>query len=165
MSLHQNIVKKIKLGFTYVGDAKLISDGKTWKMYYDDNIEVNKNKNNRVYVIISNDEVKKIGSSSSRYGIKDTLRHYENPGNNGSIRSKGVHDKILNELKQNKKVKFYCKYNESKIEKVNGIYSNEEQEVCSNIINMEKLCLKDYYKIYNNYPEWNMKERNLNWKV
>ena len=59
--------------FQYFGQAILDENKNKWKINYVQNKELLQNKNNRIYLIIVDDEIKKIGSSSAQGGIKDTF--------------------------------------------------------------------------------------------
>ena len=149
--------------FQYFGQAILDENKNKWKINYVQNKELLQNKNNRIYLIIVDDEIKKIGSSSAQGGIKDTFRHYVNPGKCASKRTLGIHSNIKAELEKGRKVKLYCKFNTHRKEIIKGFFSEQEIEVCSNIFHLEKLHLKDFKNIHNCYPVWNLKEKNEKW--
>lgn len=149
--------------FEYFGEAKLDESKNKWNITYVQNNELLKNKNNRIYLIVVDDKITKIGSSSAQGGIKDTFRHYVNPGKCASKRTIGVHLNIKEELKNGRIVKFYCKFNKHRKEIIKGFFSEQEIEVCTNIFHLEKLHLEDFKKIYNCYPIWNLKEKNEKW--
>lgn len=157
--------KALKQKFIYIGKARLSLNPDKWNILYTNNDLIKTNKNNRIYIIVVNDIIKKIGSSCAKGGIKDTFRHYINPGNSASIRTTGINRLILLELKQKNNVEFYCRYNKSKKEIIQGLTSDIEIDVCSNILYTEKLCLRDYYHHFKQFPDWNYKENNKKWNL
>lgn len=157
------LFNKLKQKFIYVGKAKLSLNADKWTILYTNNNLIKTNKNNRIYIIVVNDVIKKIGSSCAKSGIRDTFRHYINPGNSASVRSRGIHQLILKELQQKNRVDFYCRYNKPKKEIIQGLTTNIEINVCSNILHTEKRCLQDYYDHFHRFPDWNYKENNKKW--
>ena len=100
---------------------------------WSDSIDSNLKKDNstRVYIITSNDEIVKIGSSQDKGGIQQTLSIYKTGGISGrpSTRSVGIYLLIKEELEKNKNVSVYLiKQNKVKA-RIIGLIKQEEQEI------------------------------------
>ena len=69
-----------------------------------------KDNTSRIYYIVVNDVIYKIGSSSCNGGIRMTLESYRSCGMSGqpSDRTHGVHVLIREELDKGNKVEMYC---------------------------------------------------------
>ena len=119
----------------------------------------------RVYLIVSDGIIKKIGGSQSRGGIKSTFSFYIS-ANQGrpSIRSFGVMMLIANELKQGKNVEIYMIQSEQVKASVKGLFSDETMNV-SAFKEMESKCINDYKQLVGDYPEWNYQESGKAWSV
>jgi hypothetical protein len=85
----------------YIGDIihkDTKSKGK-WKVEYKCDKETQKQENGRIYFLVINSEIYKIGSSSCEGGIKTTFAFYEGGlGGSPSIRTFGIHLLIQNSL-------------------------------------------------------------------
>lgn len=149
--------------FQYFGEAVLNENKNRWNINYVKDKTILNNKNNRIYLIVVEQEIKKIGSSCAQGGIKDTFRHYVNPGKCASKRTSGIHKNIIQELKKGHTVRFYCKFNTPRKETIRGFFSSKEVDVCSNIFYLEKIHLKDFKTQFGHYPMWNLKEKNEKW--
>jgi len=115
----------------------------------------------RVYLIISNKEIKKIGGSASKGGIKSTMGFYINArtGSPGPVRFI-IHELIKRELENNREVELYMITSPKVKSKICGLFDcNEEIEVAS-FKEMEDKCKKDYYNKEGKYPDWNFQENN-----
>ena len=115
----------------------------------------------RVYLIVSNGEIKKIGGSSSKGGIKSTMSFYVNArsGSPGPVRFI-IHELIKMELDKGNNVELYMITSPKVKSKVCGLLDcNEEVEVAS-FKEMEDRCKQDYYNKENKYPDWNFQENN-----
>ena len=115
----------------------------------------------RVYLIVSNGEIKKIGGSSSKGGIKSTLSFYvgARTGSPGPVRFI-IHELIRRELQNNKQVELYIIISPKVKTKICGLFDcNDEREVAS-FKEMEDRCKEDYYNIEQKYPDWNFQENN-----
>lgn len=112
----------------------------------------------RVYLIVSDQEIKKIGGSASKGGIKATMSFYENAMQGSPGRPRFIiHRLIEEELKKGKKVELYMITSPKVKAKVAGLFGYEEVEVAS-FKEMEDKCKQDYFNKEKKYPEWNFQE-------
>lgn len=158
-------VDEIK-NIVYVGDIipkNTLAKGK-WKLEYKCSKEIKNKENGRIYFIVINNEIYKIGSSSCKGGIKNTFSFYEGGlGGSPSIRTFGIHILIQNELNLGKSIKIYALFNEEIKVIIQGITSCLEKITYPDIKVMEDLCRIDYKKIYGKYPAWNFQENVEEW--
>lgn len=121
----------------------------------------------RVYLIVVDGEIYKIGASNDAGGIKGTLRIYADGGIAGrpSIRSYGVYKLLINEAKAGKRVEFYLIYMENMTLTIKGLfadYSKTNVSISSKIL--EEACIDDYRKVENGkFPVWNLQEAGTDW--
>ena len=126
--------------------------------------DVLKNDAGRVYILTSNDVVKKIGGSVSKGGIKSTMSFYESANcGRPSIRSFGIQQLIFEEILLGKNVEIYMISSEQVSAPVKGLFGTE-QLMISAFKEMEEKCLFDYVAIEGNYPEWNYQESGKPWE-
>ncbi len=112
----------------------------------------------RVYLLVSDGVIKKIGYSQDKGGIKGTLSAYQGGmGGRPSIRTMGIHLLLNEEVKNSKKVEVHMILASSKKMKVKGLFSEEIVDV-SPTIEMETLCKEQYLAKEGKYPEWNIQE-------
>lgn len=139
------------------------SKGK-WKLEYSCDKETQKKENGRIYFIVINDEIYKIGSSSCEGGIKTTFAFYEGGlGGSPSIRTFGIHLLIQKELDAGNSIKIYALFIEPIKIEISGIYSTKEVVTYPDIKVLEDLCREDYKMIYDKYPRWNFQENAEKW--
>jgi hypothetical protein len=135
-----------------------------WKLNYTCDKKTQTKENGRVYFIVVNDEIYKIGQSSCKGGIKSTFNFYQGGlGGSPSLRSFGIHMLIQNNLEFGNKIEIYALFNEAISIKVNGISSIVTKDVFPDVKEMEDLCREDYKKIYSTYPPWNFQENGEEW--
>ena len=121
----------------------------------------------RVYLIVVDDEIMKIGCSEDKGGIKGTLYIYQTGGIKGrpSTRSVGIWHFLLQTIQQNKKIEFYMIHQPNVTAKVKGLLG--EKEINNAILSaktLEDQCLQDYRSHENgNYPKWNVQEQAGDW--
>lgn len=135
---------------------------KLWKIHWLYPKSEIKKDNARIYFIVVNDQIMKIGASESKGGIVSTFSFYENSlRGSPSLRSFGVHYLITNELMDNNKVQISCKwYDKVKLETpILGLLTNKINYVYPSIKQIEKLHINEFYDIYGFYPEWNFQEQ------
>ena len=114
----------------------------------------------RVYLIVSDKEIKKIGGSASKGGIKATMSFYVNAMQGSPGRPRFIiHRLIEEELLQNKEVELYMITSPRVMAKVAGLFDYEEVEVAS-FKEMEDKCKNDYFAKEGRYPDWNFQENN-----
>lgn len=118
----------------------------------------------RIYLIVSNGEIKKIGGSECKGGIINTMSFYQGGMQGGpSIRTFGIHILIKEELEKGNKVEIYMITSKKAKMKVKGLFSEEEMEV-SAFRDMENKCKQDYISIEGELPPWNFQERGEVWR-
>ena len=119
----------------------------------------------RVYILVSNGIVKKIGGSVSKGGIKSTMSFYES-GNCGrpSIRSFGINTLIFDEIViHNHVVEIYMINSQMVQAPVTGLFGSSLMDI-SAFKEMEEKCVSDYVACEGNYPEWNYQEQGKAWE-
>jgi hypothetical protein len=120
----------------------------------------------RVYLIVVNKVITKIGSSQSEGGIKNTLSIYRDGGILGrpSIRSFGIWYFLYNTMLKGSKIEFYMIYQEDFKKDVKGlfkVYIIDDANISCKIL--ENLCLTDYLSVERAYPLWNIQEKGYDW--
>ena len=123
-----------------------------------------KNNAGRVYLLVVDGEIKKIGGSVGKGGIKSTMSFYVS-GNTGrpSIRSFGINTLIFESLNSGKLVEIYIIQSEQVLAPVKGLFGTEESLV-SAFKEMEDKCVSDYVKFTGSYPDWNYQEQAKPWE-
>jgi len=121
-------------------------------------------KDSRVYIFTSNGEIKKIGGSSSKNGIKSTISFYTS-ANTGkpSLSRFATMMEIIKEIEKGKKVEIFIKFIENVTVKIEGLYSKKIIEANISHIDLENICKNDFYEIEKKYPEWNKQENHEKW--
>tara|TARA_E500000178_G_C16838732_1_gene669547 strand:- start:320 stop:865 length:546 start_codon:yes stop_codon:yes gene_type:complete len=132
------------------------------KIKYLDEGEIDQNilndSSGRVYLIVSNQEIMKIGGSMSKGGIKATLSFYISAMQGGpSQRSWCIHLLIEKELRKNNKVECWMIKNEKVDAQISGLKTTLTQKVAA-FKESEDLCKKEYKEINNKFPPWNFQE-------
>lgn len=112
----------------------------------------------RVYLIVQNGIIKKIGGSASNGGIKTTMNFYVSAmtGSPGAPRFI-VHLLIEKALKEKSKVELYMITSPKTLAKVSGLFGYKKVPVAS-FKEMENLCKSDYFSREKRYPDWNFQE-------
>lgn len=150
----------------YIGDIveKTTTSKGKWKLDYKCDKIIQKKENGRIYFIIVDGEIYKIGSSECKGGIKTTFAFYEGGlGGSPSIRTFGIHLLIQELLNSGKKIQIYALFNEPIKVEIIGLLSTIEKITYPQIKEMEDLCRVDYKKIYGKYPKWNFQENAEEW--
>ena len=122
----------------------------------------------RVYFIVVDDEIYKIGGSQDNNGMKGTLNISQTGGVNGrpSIRSYGIYKLLYKTLKSNKRIDFYMMYMPNFVAEIKGLFGTKEINNASLSFKfLELSCLEDYKKIEGKYPAWNFQENHEPWDV
>ena len=153
---------------TKIATAKLVNDNpkKKWKLDW----EVSKSlleKEGRVYLITSDDEIVKIGGSTDAGGIKGTLEWYENKAlsANPSTRTYGIHILIEEELRKGRVIRFHCIWAKKIVTPIKGLFGEREIETTADFKTMEKECGNDYISVMNGLPKWNFQEAGKKWPI
>lgn len=123
----------------------------------------------RVYIIVVNGEIKKIGGYQDAGGIKGTLQIYQDGGIKGrpSIRSFGVWYFLYHTILTGAKIEFYMIYQENFVKKVKGLFKLHTIKNASISYKfIEQCCIADYLgKSGGKYPEWNVQEQGADWPM
>ena len=119
-----------------------------------------KDKRGRVYLLVVNDIIYKIGGSQCKGGIKCTISSYTNCMNGTpSDRSYIIHRLIRQELDLGNKVDIHMITAEPVISPVPGLFGTTKKLV-SAFKEMESNCIQDFYKHEGTFPKWNFQESN-----
>jgi hypothetical protein len=141
---------------------------KNWEIIWENNNDyVINNTSGRVYLIVSNGEIKKIGGSQDKGGIKGTLNWYSNSALTGgpSVRTYGIHMFITEELDNGSDVEFYVITSEKVKLPVKGLFGEETIYTNVNFKSMENKCKEDYINVVGELPKWNIQERGESWPI
>ncbi|WP_240657664.1 GIY-YIG nuclease family protein [Helicobacter pylori] len=121
----------------------------------------------RVYLIVVDGEIKKIGGSQADGGIKSTLNIYKDGGIKGrpSVRSFGVWYFLYHTILTGAKIEFYMIYQpnfETQVKGLFGFCAIKDASISYKLL--EQACLTDYRKNSNDaLPEWNVQEQGKDW--
>lgn len=160
-----NVKTAKKIGFAV---RVFEDDKKTWDIKWCEGIQdILTDVSGRVYLITSNKQVKKIGGSQDKGGIKGTLKWYSNSALSGSpsVRTHGIHILIKEELDKGNDVEFYSILSDKIKVKVKGLFGEEEILTNVNFKDMENKCKEDYLSVMGILPEWNIQERGESWPI
>ena len=114
----------------------------------------------RVYLLIVDGIIKKIGGSSGKGGIKATMSFYVTAMTGSPGVPRFVIHLLLEEfLKKGSKVEMYMITSPKVLATVNGLFGSKKVQIAS-FKEMEDYCKSDYYSIENRYPDWNFQENN-----
>jgi hypothetical protein len=153
-----------------VGHAQLLTESNTklWNLVWDSNTPQNilTQDNGRIYFIVVNGQIFKIGYSDSQGGIKNTLTSYSSSGNSGrpSDRTHGIHVLITEELLKGNKVEFYFTYLQSisyPLQLMDGNTKLIDVTPSGKVLEVENLTL--YKSQMGHYPIWNLQESGQPW--
>ena len=115
----------------------------------------------RVYFLTQNKKIIKIGGSSTKGGIKETIDGYLNgkKGQPGESRF-AINMLIVEKLAIRKNIEVYMILCPETYVRINGLTSLGIIVSVNPFKEIETLCKKDYYQEENKYPDWNFKENN-----
>ncbi|WP_208397788.1 GIY-YIG nuclease family protein [Helicobacter pylori] len=145
-----------KLNFNYLKDLKDENNQSLSQNILTQNVA-------RVYLIVVDGEIKKIGGSQADGGIKSTLNIYKDGGVKGrpSIRSFGVWYFLYHTILTGAKIEFYMIYQpnfETQVKGLFGFYVIKDASISYKLL--EQACLTDYRNNSNDaLPEWNVQEQ------
>lgn len=153
-----------------VGEIKLKSGNakKLWEVDWCKEHETTiKDTAGRVYLIVSNGEIKKIGGSQDKKGLKGTFDWYQNKALVGkpSVRTYGIHMLIYQEIMNGNDVKIYLITSQKVYANVKGLFGETNKLVSVDFKEVEGACKQDYQNIHNRYPDWNFQENGEQWPV
>jgi hypothetical protein len=139
--LRQNHKNKIDIQYLPNVDKKILTDNPA-----------------RIYLMVQNKIIKKIGGSVSKGGIKTTMSFYTlaMTGSPGVPRFV-IHLLIEKNLRNKSKVELFMITSPKTLAKINGLFGSEKVEIAS-FKEMENLCKSDYYSREGKYPDWNFQE-------
>lgn len=140
---------------------------KFWDIKWNKNDDSLFDTSGRVYFITSNGEIKKIGGSQDKGGIKGTFSWYINNALSGgpSVRTYGIHILIREELDKGNEVEVYSIFSQKIMAPVKGLFGETIIETNIDFKTMENICKNDYISIMGNYPVWNFQERGDKWPI
>lgn len=123
----------------------------------------------RVYLIVVDGVIKKIGGSQAVGGIKNTLEIYKDGGVKGrpSIRSFGVWYFLYHTILSGAKIEFYMIYQENFEKEIKGLFGlkNVKNAYISYKL-IEECCVADYLVCENGkHPDWNVQEQGKDWPL
>jgi len=126
--------------------------------------EVLKDDAGRVYLLVKNGEIMKIGGSVSKGGIKSTMSFYVS-ANTGrpSIRSFGINQLVYEAVTRGEEVSVYMITSEQVSAPVKGLFGTEQMSI-SAFKEMEEKCIADYVASEGNFPAWNYQEAGKAWE-
>lgn len=112
----------------------------------------------RVYLIVQDGVIKKIGGSAQRGGIIGTISFYVGAmtGSPGVPRFV-IHLLIAEALTKGSNVEIYMITSPRTLALVNGLFGTKKVEIAS-YKEMEDFCKSDYHSIEGKYPDWNFQE-------
>ena len=112
----------------------------------------------RIYLIVQDGIIKKIGGSASKGGIKATMMFYVSAmtGSPGVPRFI-VHLLIEKALRNKSKIELFMITSPRTLAKVSGLFGYKKVAIAS-FKEMENLCKSDYYSREERYPDWNFQE-------
>ena len=121
----------------------------------------------RVYLIVVDGDIYKIGGSQDKGGIKGTLRIYQDGGIKGrpSIRSFGIWYFLFHTICKGQKIEFYMIFQDNFNANVKGLFGYHKVNNASlNYKLLEECCERDYLeREQGNYPKWNVQEQGGDW--
>jgi len=153
-----------------VGEAQLdnTTSSKIWNIVWNPSTpnHILTQNNGRVYFIVVNDTIYKIGYSDSQGGIKNTLSTYSSSGNSGrpSDRTHGIHVLIAEELIKGNKVEFYFNYLQQiqyPLVLMDGTTKMIDVTPSGKILEVENIEI--YKSIMGTHPIWNLQESGQPW--
>ncbi|WQW68496.1 GIY-YIG nuclease family protein [Helicobacter pylori] len=145
-----------KLNFNYLKDLKDENNQSLSQNILTQNVA-------RVYLIVVNGEIKRIGGSQADGGIKSTLNIYKDGGVKGrpSVRSFGVWYFLYHTILTGAKIEFYMIYQpnfETQVKGLFGFHAIKDASISYKLL--EQACLTDYRNNNNDaLPEWNEQEQ------
>lgn len=126
--------------------------------------DVLKDNAGRVYLLVKEGKIMKIGGSISKGGIKSTMSFYVS-ANTGrpSIRSFGINQLVYEATLKGEKVSVYMITSEQVSAPVKGLFGSETLTI-SAFKEMEEKCIADYVASEDNFPAWNYQEAGKAWE-
>ncbi|MFY9463189.1 MAG: hypothetical protein WAP52_03325 [Candidatus Sungiibacteriota bacterium] len=115
----------------------------------------------RIYLIVQDGIIKKIGGSASKGGIKATILFYISAmtGSPGVPRFI-VHLLIEKALRGKSKMELFMITSPKTFAKISGLFGYKKVKIAS-FKEMEDLCKSDYYSKEKRHPDWNYQENHM----
>ena len=141
--LRENSPNKITINYNLDLDKKILIDDSA-----------------RVYLIVQDGLIKKIGGSAQKGGIVKTMSFYVGAmsGSPGVPRFV-LHLLIEMALRNKSRVELYMITSPKTMATVNGLFGPKKMKIAS-FKEMENLCKSDYHSKEGCYPDWNFQENN-----
>ncbi len=169
-------ISEVKTAFK-IADVEYVKDSTKLNFNYLKNLKDENNQSlsqniltqnvARVYLIVVDGEIKKIGGSQADGGIKSTLNIYKDGGVKGrpSIRSFGVWYFLYHTILTGAKIEFYMIYQsnfETQVKGLFGFHTIKDASISYKLL--EQACLTDYRNnSHDALPEWNVQEQGKDW--
>lgn len=151
-----------RLNFNYLKDLKDEKDNPLPQSILTQNVA-------RVYLIVVNGEIKKIGGSQADGGIKNTLSIYRDGGTKGrpSIRSFGIWYFLYHTILSGAKIEFYMIYQENFTKDIKGLFGLKRiPNAYISYKLIEQCCVEDYLSVEGGkHPDWNVQEQGMDWPL
>ena len=151
-------IKDVKTAIK-IGDFVLIRNHKI-DLKYLSNIDkkILTDDSARIYLMVKDGIIKKIGGSTSRGGIKATMAFYVTAMTGSPGPSRFIIYLLIEEaLKKKSKVELYMITSPRTLATISGLFGYKKVEIAS-FKEMEDLCKSDYYSKEQKYPDWNFQE-------
>ncbi len=162
-------IKKVKTALkvaTIINKTKDVSK-KMWDIEWNiTDKTILKDESGRVYLLVVDGEIYKIGASNCKGGIKKTISVYRDLALSGgpSIRTYGIHILISEELKKGNSVEFYLIQSQKINIPIAGLFGIELKEnVSVDCKEIENKCLSEFFNEVGAYPKWNFQEKHESW--
>lgn len=111
----------------------------------------------RIYLIVQDGIIKKIGGSSSKGGIKATMSFYISAMTGSPGRPRFIGHLLIYDALIESRVELYMITSPKVLATVNGLFGSKQVEIAS-YQEMENFCKSDYYSTEGKYPDWNFQE-------
>jgi len=117
-----------------------------------------KDNRGRVYILVVNGLIYKIGGSQSKGGIKNTIQSYVTcMKGSPSDRTFNIHKLMRQELDLGNSVEVYMITAEPVMAPIPGLFGITDG-MTSPFKEMESQCVRDYFQSQGCYPKWNYQE-------
>ncbi len=112
----------------------------------------------RIYLIVRDGVIKKIGGSASKGGVKSTMNFYISAMTGSPGVPRFVLHLLIEKALQNKsQVELFMITSPRTMAKISGLFGYKKVAIAS-FKEMEDLCKSDYYSKEKKYPDWNFQE-------
>ena len=139
---------------------------KKLKFIYDDDTtyEMRKDNRGRVYALVVDGEIVKIGGSQAKGGIDGTYSAYFGGfAPKMSLRTYCVWNFMMQQIEQGKNVEVWCVWADTVTLPVPTMYGVEEQTIAIDFHAIENNFVNEYVNVEGKYPYLNMQESGRKW--